>query len=488
MKRLLHNLFGQSSPAREHRVRPQVEALEDRQLLSITDMTGVAQLFPRHAGPTMLYLNFDGWAANGVSSFQSTTGDRVKDIHDILFRSSEIFAPFDVEVRRRYGDGSYDSSASGNSTLFIGDKTSNGTGASNKAYAGTPWVYADFPGDVHGIDHRPNSDPFDLAYVDPISAGGSWTNLQIARAIGHEAGHTFGLGHVLSSPDKEMMSYDASNVRFINKTFNITDLNYNGTTTAPDPDHAPKWHDDINFIFFTLQVPVKITTQNSYTFLQTVLGSRSTAGDFGNVADATAVDATYTDGSRPNITVGSSYTASVGRPGDFDVFQLSTAASQKVVIDVTQYSGSTVDPVLFIYDSTGLTLKAFNDDRAPGDRNSKLIFQTTAGVQYKVVVGSYGANSTGSYRIAVSNYSILVYDPVLLLKTTTLVTYDVMLTSSMSGAGMGSAAMGAFRIPGRGNGASLSDAMIREVARGMAQRSSVLGAAIQMALEKDLLP
>src|SRR5262245_56435493 len=80
----------------DRRARPQLEALEDRQLLSVTDMTGVAQLFPRHSGPTMLYLNFDGWTAQGVSSFQSTTGDRTRDIHEIIYRTAEIFAPFDV--------------------------------------------------------------------------------------------------------------------------------------------------------------------------------------------------------------------------------------------------------------------------------------------------------------------------------------------------------------------------------------------------------
>src|SRR2546423_12543197 len=118
----------------DRRARPQVEALEDRQLMSITDMTGVAQLFPRHSGPTVLYLNFDGWTSQGVSSFQSTTGDRTRDIHEILFRTAQIFAPFDVQVQRRFGDGSYDSSSGGNTTIFIGDKSGNGTGVMNNAY------------------------------------------------------------------------------------------------------------------------------------------------------------------------------------------------------------------------------------------------------------------------------------------------------------------------------------------------------------------
>src|SRR5437867_13191717 len=116
MKRLLHRFGFQKTSknrlpmGRKTALQPSVEVLEDRQLMSITDMTGVAQLFPRHSGPTVLYLNFDGWASQGVSSFQSTTGDRTRDIHEILFRTAQIFAPFDVQVQRRYGDGSYDSS------------------------------------------------------------------------------------------------------------------------------------------------------------------------------------------------------------------------------------------------------------------------------------------------------------------------------------------------------------------------------------------
>src|SRR5262249_5749208 len=83
-------------PRAAPRARPRVEALEDRQVPSsfpITDMTVLAQQFPTHAGPTKLYLNFDGWAAKGVSAFQSTTGNRNADIHEVLYRTAEIFAP-----------------------------------------------------------------------------------------------------------------------------------------------------------------------------------------------------------------------------------------------------------------------------------------------------------------------------------------------------------------------------------------------------------
>ena len=55
--------------------------------------------------------------------------------------------------------------------------------------------------------------------------------MKIAQDIAHEAGHTFGLAHDLSSPQQDVMSYDAANTAFLNTTLDITDLNFTGTTT-----------------------------------------------------------------------------------------------------------------------------------------------------------------------------------------------------------------------------------------------------------------
>ena len=213
--------------------------------------------------------------------------------------TAQIYAPFDVQVQRIYGNGSFDSSSNGNTTIFIGDKSGNGTGVNNVAYAYTPWAYMDSPGDVRGINHRPNSDPYDLAYVDPNygSSALSWNNRTIARAVAHQAGHTFGLMHVLSSPDQEVMSYDATNTRFFNKTFNITTLNNNGTSTSPDSltpaevahqySHLALWeHSGAG--------------EYHHTELVHVLASRTRGRGHGrgflpNVADTSAVDSTYVD-------------------------------------------------------------------------------------------------------------------------------------------------------------------------------------------------
>src|SRR5262249_1231494 len=435
-------------PQVANRVHLRLEALEDRCVMSslfISDMTQLAAEFPRHAGATTLWLNFDGNTAQGVSSFQSISGNRNQDIHDILFRTQEIFAPFDVIVQRRYGDGNTDTSSNGNSTVFIGDKASYGTGtgnfsagthdeifgnfvdndetdavhvadgARNGAGAYTPWASSDFPSSNKGYDHAPNSDAYDIAFVDPIyysggsnvSRGTQW----IARAIAHEAGHTFGLVHVLSNPDQEIMSYDATNVRFVNKTFNITDLNYNPSTGSnyDEPKLQPKWYTYWNFGFGSIQILNTITTQDSFTYLQTALGNRSTAGDFANIADPTAVDSSYVDGTMYTMSVGSSVTASIGRPGDFDVYSFTPTVSQWVTIDVHRWGSSYLNGVLWVYNSTGKTRLGLDDDSG-GNLGSRLTMYVTAGTNYKLAVGGYGGGSTGTYEMTINPY-YLVFNP-----------------------------------------------------------------------------
>ena len=74
------------------------------------ELTQLALQFPRHKGSTTLYVNFDGWSkhdkeGHNIEPFKSTTGNRDRDIQDILFRTAERYAPFDVEVRRMKGNG-----------------------------------------------------------------------------------------------------------------------------------------------------------------------------------------------------------------------------------------------------------------------------------------------------------------------------------------------------------------------------------------------
>src|SRR5262249_15703175 len=117
--------------------------------------------------------------------------------------------------------------------------------------------------------------------------------LAIATAIAHEAGHTFGLGHVLSSPVNDIMSYNSSNIYFADQTFNLTDLNFDGTNTTQNDDVLPHWYTQESFLFLTWHVSYKLQTQNSYRFLQAVLGSRP-GGNYGAHVENSASVQYYT--------------------------------------------------------------------------------------------------------------------------------------------------------------------------------------------------
>src|SRR5262249_52737580 len=89
------------------------------------DMTQVARQFKPHQGPTMLYLNFDGaknydQKGHTIQPFQAVTGARERDIQEILYRTSQIFSPFNVQVVRIFGDGAFDGGSNGNTTVLIG--------------------------------------------------------------------------------------------------------------------------------------------------------------------------------------------------------------------------------------------------------------------------------------------------------------------------------------------------------------------------------
>src|SRR5881227_3682416 len=75
-----------------------VEALELRQVPAGLDMTQVAIMaHAHHDGPTRLDLNFDGGKNGDVSPFNDGANTE-QDIQDILFRTAEIFAPFNEQV------------------------------------------------------------------------------------------------------------------------------------------------------------------------------------------------------------------------------------------------------------------------------------------------------------------------------------------------------------------------------------------------------
>jgi hypothetical protein len=271
----------------------QVESLEQRLVLSTTDMTTLAQWYgPARTEATTLYLNFDGgdinWNMAGyqgsksIQPYAPAAGHaRDRDIQTILSEVGKMFAPFNVKVKQLTGAGNFDGS-NGNTTVFVGGDATNVTDGVKTDAAGTPGEFTDNPGTTLGYLHAPDSEPFHLAFVDPMKAdtkGGAWynaeTNDYIAESVGHEAGHTFGLEHTLTGGVTDLMSYDSDNVTFVNQTFPVTDLNStldNGTINAGDSMYAKAYHPTLANPW-GLDLFATATQQNSYTYLQAVLGA-----------------------------------------------------------------------------------------------------------------------------------------------------------------------------------------------------------------------
>ncbi len=175
-----------------------IEALEARTLMTVsptptyTDVSQIAALTPPHAGFTNLYINFDGGtvpqdpvnnphgATFTIRPFEREPGDtslnRERDIQDILYEVSEVYAPFNVSVHRAYL-GSY-GTGPGDTTVFVGGNAANSTTTNtNGKFSFTKYTYAetlssslDYPRPGHTI----NSDKYDVAFVDPVV--GSLTN------------------------------------------------------------------------------------------------------------------------------------------------------------------------------------------------------------------------------------------------------------------------------------------------------------------------
>lgn len=404
--RLLGRAAKHASPARKIGQGRQLrmESLESRQMMDgglapmLASMTELAAQYPTKAAPTMLYVNFDGSTSRNISAFASTNRD--DDMQEILFRTSEMFAPFNVQVVRLFGNDSV-SRTNGNTTVFVGND------ASLTGFGGyTPWEFTDYPSGGTSYNHRINSHLFDIAIVDPMNGTAVASNLWTAQVIAHEAGHTFGLGHVLSSPAEDAMSYDATNAAFLNQDFSITNLNNNGRgMNVPNEDVVPVWYRKlpaINFGFgsfqFNLHEVYDIKLQNSFTTLTTLLGSNSTNRD--SVANLSAVDPGFA-ARQVNLplAVGRTLNGVLDRQGDYDVFTYVADRTGTLRVEVNNINGSFVAPTVMIYNpATGGMVEVASNALSNG--RAEAVFNGVAGTSYRIIVGAQNGVSTGEYEVS----------------------------------------------------------------------------------------
>jgi hypothetical protein len=388
-------LPGDHEPDRQRDSRR--DALEAREGL---DMSAWARQLPKRRGPAMVYLNFDGWydqdgKGHLVVPFSATTGNRERDIQDILYRTAQSFAPFNIRLARLKGNGNHDRSSQGNTTVFIGANTLDIEKKGRKyPHAWARGVLCDFPPAERGS--RPQGHPYHLAFMDNVGqrkGSEEWTNnwndnTHIARSIAHEAGHTFGLAHILSNGFPELMSYDAPNKSyFANRTFPTTDLNFNAEKGVKEHTKSGlmKWHG------------VPMVRENAFNYLMTRFGPRP-PDDHPDVADRRSVDPGFEPGTEQDLVPDTPAKGAIAPLGDYDVFHVPAGPARRIELEVQPGEDRSLQPVFLVYDAAGIKMKAFARAREPGSP-CRAQWQAKAGESYHMVVGAVDSATVGAYEV-----------------------------------------------------------------------------------------
>jgi hypothetical protein len=414
---------------------------------------------------TYLYLNFDGFALSDVAnsdgsnlSTNTTTGNtsyrwgnrwirvnpmtrymatvspdvREARIQHILFKTAEMFAPFNVVVARRYGQSNFRGSRN-HSTVFIGvDTRQNVNYGVQYQTMNEGGVFFDF-----------GNKELDMGWVNRRDATG-WETLH--RTIAHEGGHAFGLLHVRTNGSDIPPDANGNPQSFASWAANgmpgpVCPGNWNGTGTRPEgmsynSDNAifediafdvTGWNNDRmgrnnpnrcggnlshRSSFFPTWKSSRILKQNSYRYLGLVLGARR-MDDVANVADRDAImlawerKAVGNDIRRINeaeLISDRPYrkhptTTLIDREGDYDVFLYQADADKTLRIECVPVDDSPLDPILLLYDETGKNMLAYDDNGSDKDRGSLLQFVVKRGHYYKIVVGAKDNLTTGKYKL-----------------------------------------------------------------------------------------
>jgi serralysin len=116
------------------------------------------------------------------------------------------------------------------------------------------------------------------------------------------------------------------------------------------------------------------------------------------------------------LTVGGSATDSLEVLGDHDWYKITLTAGQSILITATTPDG-TVDTYLNLYDPTGTTILAFNDDGPGGvfTSDSKIGFTATNAGTYFIDMGAWADDSFGAYTVSVQAWTpppLATYDQI----------------------------------------------------------------------------
>lgn len=99
---------------------------------------------------------------------------------------------------------------------------------------------------------------------------------------------------------------------------------------------------------------------------------------------------------------------------------------------MTPSTGSTLDPILMIFDDADGNLVTYNNDRFSGNPASGLTFQRTPGHTYKLVVGALNGATTGYFRLGLANVLPPLYIGSLSGTTTTRTTSTSLTTTALT--------------------------------------------------------
>jgi hypothetical protein len=119
-------------------------------------------------------------------------------------------------------------------------------------------------------------------------------------------------------------------------------------------------------------------------------------------------------GTTATIGLGTAVDVSIDSSGDSDWYRVTLTAGVTYTIQTSSVPGFDPDPYINIYNSTGATILAFNDDGGDGLNSSVSFTPTTSGVYYIDARTYFDSaaqiSSTGVYKLSITENTALGTD------------------------------------------------------------------------------